>query len=77
MVGPSVTDSDRERFLRRLRIGFALFVGGSMALVTLYGDAGPASVAVALVAGTLVGALLAYYVLPDGSGFTSANRGER
>lgn len=74
MVGPSITDEERRRFLVRLRVGFSLFVGGSMALVGLYGDAGLEVTAMALVGGTAVGAVLAWFVLPDSIAVTRPER---
>jgi len=65
MVGPSITADDRERFLRRLKIGFGLFVGLSMAMVTLYGGASLLIVGGVAVVASLVGGLLAEYTFPD------------
>jgi len=55
MVGPSITDEEREQFLFRLRVGFSLFVGASMALVVLAGDGDPPTMGGAFLAGTVVG----------------------
>jgi hypothetical protein len=65
MVGPSVTKAEREQFLRRLKIGFAILVGGSMALVTLWAEANLALIIGIGVAGTLIGGLLAEFIVPD------------
>ncbi|MBV0922799.1 hypothetical protein KTS45_01165 [Halomicroarcula limicola] len=65
MVGPSVTAADRERFLKQLKLGFALLVGGSMALVTLYGGAGLPMVLGIGVGATVVGGVLAEFTFPD------------
>lgn len=65
MVGPSITEADRERFLRRLKLGFALLVGISMTLVTLWGGAGVAVVVGVAVGGTVIGRLLAEFTVPD------------
>jgi hypothetical protein len=65
MVGPSVTQADREKFLVRLKVGFALLVGVSMALVTLWGGAALWLVLAVGVGTTLVGGLLAEYTIPD------------
>jgi len=65
MVGPSVTEDDRKQFLKRAKIGFAVLVGGSMALVALWGSAGLPLV-VGIGAGTaILGRVLAEYVFPD------------
>jgi len=65
MVGPSMTDADRKRFLRYLQAGFALLIGVSMGLVTLYGGAGPLLVLGITVGGTVIGGLLAWYIIPE------------
>jgi len=65
MVGPSISKADRERFLVQLKIGFALLVGISMALVTLWGGAGVLTVLVATVGASVVGGLLAEFTFPD------------
>ncbi|GCF12183.1 hypothetical protein Harman_01180 [Haloarcula mannanilytica] len=65
MVGPSVTDADRQRFLRYMQVGFALLVGVSMGLVTLYGGADLLLVLGIFVGGTAIGGLLAWYVIPE------------
>jgi hypothetical protein len=65
MVGPSISKADRERFLKRLKIGFALLVGGSMALVTLSTGGSPAIALAAAVGATIVGGLLAEFTFPD------------
>jgi hypothetical protein len=65
MVGPSITKEDREKFLVRLKVGFALLVGLSMLLVTLWGSAGPLVAVGVGVAATLVGAALAELTFPD------------
>ena len=65
MVGPSVTEADRQKFLVRLKVGFALFVGLSMALVTLWGAGGPLLALGVGVATTLVGGVLAQFTFPD------------
>jgi pimeloyl-ACP methyl ester carboxylesterase len=70
MVGPSVTDEDRKRFLKRLKIGFALFVGLSMGLVTLWGGAELLVVVAAAVSGTVAGGILGWFTIPDSIGET-------
>lgn len=65
MVEPSIDDDDREAFLLRFRIGFALLVGASMGLISLHADAGMSTAAGATAGGALVGALLAWWVFPD------------
>jgi len=70
MVGPSVTDEDRKRFLKQLKVGFALFIGLSMGLVTLWGGAELGVVVAAAVAGTVVGGVLGWFTIPDSIGRT-------
>ena len=70
MVGPSVTADDREKFLVQLKVGFALLVGVSMSLVTLYSGAGLLLVAGVGVGTALVGGVLAEVTFPDSLGET-------
>jgi len=65
MVGPSTTDDDRESFLLKFRVAFALLIGVSMALVAINGSATLPLVAGAGVGGTAVGAVLGWWVFPD------------
>ena len=65
MVGPSITKEDREKFLVQLKVGFALLVGLSMALVALWGAGGPLVALGVGVGATLVGGLLAQFTFPD------------
>lgn len=74
MVEPSVTDEDRQRFLLGFRVGFALLVGVSMALVAFHGSAAPKLIAGAAVGGTAVGAVLAWAVFPDSIALGYAGR---
>lgn len=74
MVGPTTTDEDRESFLLKFRIGFALLVGGSMALVALNGSATLPLVVAAGVGGTLAGAALGWWVFPDSVALGYDNR---
>ena len=68
MVGPSIGDEERERFLVRLRVGFALFVGISMGLIVFTGDGDLLTLGGAVVGGTLVGGVLAWWIFPDSMG---------
>jgi hypothetical protein len=65
MVGPSITKEDREKFLVRLKVGFALLVGVSMALVALWGASNPLIALGVGVAGALVGGTLGELTFPD------------
>ena len=64
MVGP-VTDEERERSLLWLKVGLTLLVGLSAGLVTTQGEASLEVVVGAVVAGLLVGAALAWYLVPS------------
>ena len=68
MVGPSISDEDRARFLVQLRVGFALLVGGSMALVVLASDGALLTLTGAFLGGTAAGAALAWWTFPDSMG---------
>lgn len=74
MVGPSISDEEREQFLLRLRVGFSLFVGISMGLVVFTGDGDLLTLGGAVVGGTTVGALLAWWIFPDSLGTGPRNR---
>ncbi|MDT3435397.1 hypothetical protein [Haloarcula sp. 1CSR25-25] len=65
MVGPSMTDADRQRVLRYMQVGFALLIGASMGLVTLYGGAELLVVVGIFAGGTVVGGALAWYIIPE------------
>lgn len=68
MVGPITTD-ERETQLFRIKVGVALLVGLSMGLVAVQGKASPALVGVAVVAGTVIGGALAWYVFPTADAY--------
>ena len=78
MVG-GVTDDEREAFVRRVKIGFVLFVGLSAGLITLLGDAGVVGFAVAGTVGLAVGAVLVWIAFPSTEQFSTENqsRGRR
>ena len=65
MVDP-VDNTERVAFLRKLKVGFALLVGLSAGLMGLQTGAGLVVLAAAVVAGSLVGAFLAWLALPSG-----------
>ncbi|MFC7020616.1 MULTISPECIES: hypothetical protein [Haloarcula] len=80
MVGPSITDADRERFLLWLKFGFALLVGGSMAMVTVYGGAALPVVTGVFVGTTALGAVFAWIAIPDsvaGQPYDTRERGPK
>ncbi|UPM43024.1 hypothetical protein [Halocatena salina] len=63
MVGPS--SSDRNRF-EWIRPAIVVLVGASSGLITLVGDATITETALVVLAGLLLGGLLAKIVVPDG-----------
>jgi xanthosine utilization system XapX-like protein len=74
MVEPSVSDEDREAFLVKFRIGFALFVGVSMALVALSVGAPLPTIAAIGAVGSVAGAILGWWVFPDSIALGYAGR---
>ncbi|MFC7028368.1 hypothetical protein ACFQJ5_13685 [Halomicroarcula sp. GCM10025324] len=65
MVGPSITDSDRERFLVRVKIGFALLVGVSMGMVAFHGGAALPVVLGITLGTSALGGVFAWVAIPD------------
>lgn len=63
MVGPSMTEDDRRILSGRLRLGFVLLVAVSGGLVAIQADAGLPAIALATLAGGLVGAGLLWYLV--------------
>lgn len=68
MVGP-MSPEERQSGMVRLKLGIALLVGISGGLVALQGEASLPIVGAAVVAGTLVGAALAWYIFPSGANY--------
>lgn len=66
MVGP-ISPEERQSKMVRLKAGVALLVGISSGLVAIQGEASIPFVAGAVIAGTVVGAVLAWYVFPSGN----------
>lgn len=65
MVGP-VSREERTSFARKLKVALTGIVGLSGALVAVQADAPLRVVLAAGVGGLVVGAALAWFVLPDG-----------
>jgi len=65
MVGP-VSQGERDAFNRKLQVGVAVLVAGSMALVALGAGATVVQTAIAAVAGLVVGGVVAWYIVPTG-----------
>ncbi|NHN40729.1 hypothetical protein G9C85_03640 [Halorubellus sp. JP-L1] len=76
MVGPSLSEADRDLGMSRLQAFVVGLVAASGALVALYADASFAVVAGATVGGGLVGLGLWYYLVWTFHNSTS-RRGER
>ena len=65
MVGPTITNEDREAFLVKVKVGFALLLGLSMGMVTVYSGS-PLVVTVGVTLGTTVlSGVAAWVVVPD------------
>jgi membrane protein YdbS with pleckstrin-like domain len=65
MVGPSQDAAERAAFRRKIRVAVALLVGVSMALMGLSTGGSWQVIAGAFLAGTLIGAVLSYWLVPD------------
>ena len=62
MVGPSLSDAERERQRRAVKTAFVLVVGLSGGLVALSGNASPALIGAAVAGGLVVGIGLVWYL---------------
>ena len=62
MVGPSLSEAERDQRLRAIKTGFVLVVGLSGGLVALSGDASLELVAASIAGGLLVGIGLVWYL---------------
>lgn len=63
MVGPSMTDDERDAASAKLKIGFALLVAVSGALVALQTGGEPAHVAGGFAGGLLLGLGLTHFLV--------------
>ena len=63
MVGPSLTDEERDVASRRLKLGFISLVAVSGALTAVQGGGSPPVVAAGFVGGALLGAVLLWFLL--------------
>ena len=72
MVGP-VSSDDRDRTALRIKVVFSLVIGASAGLITLQGDVPLLVTGLVALLGTVVGALLTWFVVP-GSGATVRDR---
>lgn len=64
MVDP-VSQEERDSFNRKLKVAVAALVAASTAMVALGAGASLPQAAVALLAGVLVGGVIAWYAVPD------------
>jgi len=64
MAGP-ISQADRQRTMRKLKIGVVLLVGLSGGLITAHGDAAWQVVLAAIGGSLVVGAVLVWYLFPD------------
>jgi len=62
MVGPSLSEGEREEWARTLKTAFVLLVGLSGGLVALSGDASVAMVGVSTLGGLVVGVVLVWHL---------------
>lgn len=76
MVGPRPEEERRSSY-RRFQAGLVIVVGASASLIALKGDARPVVVAVAGVAGLVLGTLLVWYVFPNSQTRMGRSTGER
>ncbi|MFB6250966.1 MAG: hypothetical protein ABEI27_04665 [Halobellus sp.] len=63
MVGPSLTDSERDIASRRLKFGFVALVAASGGLIALQAGGSLFIIAAGLVAGLVLGAVLLWFLL--------------
>jgi heme A synthase len=62
MVGPSLTDEEREGKALQLKVGFALVVAASGGLIGFYAGGDPLIVGGGLLGGAVLGAALVWYL---------------
>ncbi|WP_336025217.1 hypothetical protein [Halobellus salinisoli] len=77
MVGPSLTDEDRDVASKRLKLGFVGLVGISGALIAVQGGGSEAVIAAGFAAGLVVGAVLLWFLLRWWAEFLPAPRNGR
>jgi len=65
----------RRRKLSQVRRGIVALVGGSGGLVAIYADGSLVQIAVAILAGLVLGALLVWLALPNPDDVTPQRRG--
>ncbi|MXR51907.1 hypothetical protein GRX03_09855 [Halovenus sp. WSH3] len=60
-------DTERDRTLSRLRIGFVVLIGISAGLIASYAQGSPAQILIAVGGGTAVGIGLVWLAFPEAS----------
>jgi len=63
VVGPSLTDDERDVASKRLKLGFVALVGVSGALIAVQGGGSAAVIVAGFVSGLVVGAVLLWFML--------------
>lgn len=76
MVDP-ISEEERAAFLRRVKIGVTLLVGGSAGLVSLQVDPTPVQAIGAVAVGLVVGYVLAWFIVPSGPAPATQQRRRR
>jgi lysozyme family protein len=74
MVGPSLTDDERDAANTRLKIGFVLLVAASGGMVALQTGGTPVQLVGGIVGGTVVGLVLLWFLLRWGRQFRASGR---
>jgi lysozyme family protein len=74
MVGPSLTDDERDAANTRLKIGFVLLVAASGGMVALQTGGTPVQLVGGTVGGTVVGLVLLWFLLRWGRQFRASGR---
>jgi lysozyme family protein len=69
VVGPSLNDAARDDANRRLKLGFVALVAVSAGLVAFRANASPLALAGALLAGTVLGVALLWFIARWGREF--------
>ncbi|WP_049986891.1 hypothetical protein [Halobellus rufus] len=77
MVGPSLTDEERDVASKRLKLGFVALVGASGGLIAIQAGGGATVIAAGIVGGLLLGIVLLWFLLRWWSEFLPAPRSGR
>ena len=77
MVGPSLSEEERDVANLRIKVGFVLLIGLSGGLVALGADGNLLQLAVGVGAGIAVGLALLFFMLRMARQLRETNRGSR